>query len=256
MGQRSASLQEMQLKKRGKIDMQNTILFNFKKGTVDLVNRLNTGTNELHIRVADGYGARIYTQSETITVTSGDFDYKFDDSTWTGTGIYAFTVFDNVNSYDFQIERTENEGDVCISKISEFRYELRSMEVTKIGSYNDLSDKPRINGITLQGNKSAYDIGVMPADADHVTHSELDAGLETKQDKLIAGQGITIDDNVISATDVEANPEGEPTATLSTIRIGSIIYALAGGSPTISTNANISVVQGATSVGQQGEVIT
>ena len=73
-----------------------------------------------------------------------------------------------------------------------------------------------------------------------------------KQDKLTAGQNITINGNVISATGgVTPNPSGTPTAELNTIEIDNVIYSV-GGSPTISTNANISVVQGATSVSRQG----
>lgn len=49
-----------------------------------------------------------------------------------------------------------------------------------VSSYNDLTDQPRVNNVTLKGNKSLDELGV--------------------QQKLIAGSNISIVDNVISST--------------------------------------------------------
>lgn len=76
------------------------------------------------------------------------------------------------------------------------------------------------------------------------------ADLDKKQDKLVAGDGITINRNIISSTKIVANPSGRATATLNSIQIGSTIYNLPSGGT--STNARISVMQGATSVSREG----
>lgn len=73
--------------------------------------------------------------------------------------------------------------------------------------YTELTNKPQINGVELTGNKTATDLGL--ANSNEV--EELDNELNTlsgtvtelessKQDTLTAGQGITIDNNVISTS--------------------------------------------------------
>jgi hypothetical protein len=57
----------------------------------------------------------------------------------------------------------------------------------------------------------------------------LTASVASKQNLLIPGDGITITGNTISATEVEANPQGTPTDELNTIRIGSDIFEIVGG---------------------------
>ena len=76
--------------------------------------------------------------------------------------------------------------------------------------YTDLNNKPMINGITLYGDKTAEALNL--ADFEH-THTQADitdfptlatvATTNNYQDldgKLQAGEGILIEDNVISAT--------------------------------------------------------
>lgn len=77
---------------------------------------------------------------------------------------------------------------------------------------------------------------------------------QTKQDKLTAGQNITINGSVISASGgVTPNPSGTPTAVLNTIKIDNVIYSV-GGDATATTNANITILSSYTSVGEEGSV--
>lgn len=71
--------------------------------------------------------------------------------------------------------------------------------------YTDLDNKPQINGVTLVGNKATADLGIviptktsdLTNDSNFVTDTYHD---NTKQDKLTAGENITIVNNVISAS--------------------------------------------------------
>ena len=100
-----------------------------------------------------------------------------------------------------------------------------------IKSYKQLKDLPQINGITLEDNKTSEELGLQPA-GDYALRSEIpiiptdisafnnDVGyltehqdisnlatkeeLSNQQDKLIAGNGIDITDNIISNTQTSA----------------------------------------------------
>lgn len=84
-------------------------------------------------------------------------------------------------------------------------------------SYEELENKPYINGVELTGNVTLEDLGIiiptrtsqLTNDSDFITSvalnqyptaSEVTEALETKQDMLTAGANIIIEDNVISAT--------------------------------------------------------
>lgn len=55
--------------------------------------------------------------------------------------------------------------------------------------YQDLSNKPQINSVELNGNKSLSDIGAQPA-GDYATKEEVTTGLSGKQDTLVSGTNI------------------------------------------------------------------
>lgn len=77
-------------------------------------------------------------------------------------------------------------------------------------NYNDLSNKPQIGGVTLSGNKTASDLGLVAAetdkglssndytDADKAIVGGVTAALAGKQNVLTAGNNIKIDNNTIS----------------------------------------------------------
>lgn len=65
------------------------------------------------------------------------------------------------------------------------------------GDYNDIFNKPQINNIVLSGNKTGAELGL--------------------QNTLTAGDGITIEDNVISATGGSAPANMVTTNTIQTI---------------------------------------
>ena len=85
--------------------------------------------------------------------------------------------------------------------------------------YDDLNNKPQIGGVTLSGNKSASDLGLVASvdgkglstndytDADKAIVGGVTAALAGKQDALTAGDYIEIDGNEISVNPVVPNEE-------------------------------------------------
>ena len=96
------------------------------------------------------------------------------------------------------------------------------------------------------------------ADTDvYIDNQSITDILAEKQPLLTAGDNITIDNNVISATsgtEVIANPSEEPTAVLNTIKIGNVVY-LISGSTTAAVNTNLMLSSGDSSISEEGRVI-
>jgi phage-related protein len=100
-----------------------------------------------------------------------------------------------------------------------------------------------------------YDMSIIEGEIDNIQDDI--ASLQTnKQNKLIAGQNITITSgNVISATGgVVPNPVGTATETLNTILINGVIYRV-GGSVTTAVNTRLMLPSGNRSVSEEGSVI-
>ena len=66
--------------------------------------------------------------------------------------------------------------------------------------YGTLTNKPKINSVELDGDKSALELGLVQKSVYDAKMSEIDGELDGKQDTLTAGANITITNNVISAT--------------------------------------------------------
>lgn len=178
--------------------MQNVISFNYKKGTVELVSRVNNGKDELHLRVTNGYGALITCGDIVTTVTTNNFVFIIDSEHLVGDDNLYVRIQGRGGAFSFQIKKTKHLDGVYLNQIEEFVYELSNQ--TEDGSdYEKLKDKPSINGVTLEGNKASEQLGLMPAGVDFVTHPELDEGLNRKQNKLYEGKGISIVGDLISA---------------------------------------------------------
>lgn len=72
--------------------------------------------------------------------------------------------------------------------------------------YNDLTNKPKVNSVTLSGNKTLSQLGIQPAGSYATTEQlgdveeDLEEQIALKQNELTAGAGIAITDDVISCT--------------------------------------------------------
>ena len=237
--------------------MQNVISFNYKKGTVELVSRVNNGRDELSFNILGGYGALIACGETVATVTSSNFMFVINDGNLVGDDTLNVTIQGRSGYYSFQIKKTKNLKGVYLNQVSEFVYELSNQ--TEDGSdYAKLKDKPSINGITLEGNKTSSQLGLMPAGVDFVTHPELDAGLNRKQNKLYAGKNIKLDQSGLISSDasiVEANPSGQAVMEINTISINGVVYSLPTGSGTTAINTRLILPLGQSSTSREGSVI-
>lgn len=83
--------------------------------------------------------------------------------------------------------------------------------INKYKNYNELSNKPTINNVILEGNKDFEELGITELCSDISmsnieehninleAHKDIREQISTKQDKLIAGSNITIIDGIISS---------------------------------------------------------
>lgn len=75
-------------------------------------------------------------------------------------------------------------------------------------AYTDLTNKPQINSVELDGNKTLTDLGIASEQSVTDAKTELTAEIEKKQNKLTAGVNITIDDQgVISSIGAGQAPD-------------------------------------------------
>lgn len=94
-------------------------------------------------------------------------DAEIPSSSWTGTGSYTATV----EGHEITILKVEDtDGNIGIKRTSEFNYQLykhqKSGEETT--DYEELINKPQIEGVTLIGNKTFSDLTL-----DRITNSEI-----------------------------------------------------------------------------------
>lgn len=147
--------------------MKNTLTINhLNSGSVDLVNRVNSGTNEFLLEVTGGRGATItFDGGNAVSVTSDDFIYSVSSSLWVGSNSLSINISDGTISYTLTVNKIDQlTGDIYIQKDSETEFTL--VRATGGGGsggtndYNDLTNKPQIEGIVLQGNKNYEDLNL------------------------------------------------------------------------------------------------
>jgi hypothetical protein len=110
--------------------------------------------------------------------------------------------------------------------------------------YSLASDSLNVSSIVLNGVNLQTTLNNVATKAD----------LAKKQDTLLAGEGITIDKNIISSTKIVPNPSGRATQTLESLQIGNTIYSFPTGGYT--TNAQLTILPSSTNIGQEGSVET
>ena len=115
--------------------------------------------------------------------------------------------------YNFEIE-VKDENDISdIPMLNEYEFEIAidSEGISKYKNYDELHNKPSINNVVLEGNKTFDEIGATRHmigisntgidihNTDKTAHRHLQDQIFNKQDRLIAGSNITIIDGIISA---------------------------------------------------------
>lgn len=146
-----------------------------------------------------------------------DFDKFITSTLEVGTHRANIKLYDTQNRiktvYNFNIN-VEQEFNTSTPFINEYEFEviLDNEGISKYKNYNELKNKPQINNIILEGNKTLDEIGITQHIVDtsknnifeHNTsptsHSDIREQIINKQDRLIAGENITIIDNIISSS--------------------------------------------------------
>lgn len=127
---------------------------------------------------------------ETIDIGHQDNERVFISNVFTGT----------VNNNMISQESVENiELDTNLQILYDELYVLKKEILDKVnngeeklsGSYNDIEDKPSINGVELAGNKSLYDFGFLPI---HNVSAKSIPGLY----KALKNIGLTLDEEDVS----------------------------------------------------------
>lgn len=114
--------------------------------------------------------------------------------------------------HNFTIE-IEDEFDINFEYLNEYEIEIELDKdgISKYKNYNELYNKPSINDIILEGNKTFDELGITKHinditnteiekhNNDTFSHKDIRDEIRNKQDRLIAGSNITIINGIISA---------------------------------------------------------
>lgn len=115
--------------------------------------------------------------------------------------------------------------------------------------YDDLTDKPQINSVTLSGNKSAADLGLAPAGAyvkpsGGIPASDLASGvIPTVPVQSVNGQTGAV---VLSASDVGAGTYSKPSGGIPKTDLASAVQTSLGKADTALQSAPVTSVNGQT----------
>ena len=99
-------------------------------------------------------------------------DVEIPSSQWTGSGNYTSTI----EGHSITIQKVADlDGNIGIRKLGDFTcmlFKHSTGDVPFTGDYNDLTNKPRIEGVALQGNKSFPELNL-----DVISNSKLESML-------------------------------------------------------------------------------
>lgn len=101
--------------------MKNIISINFtNSGVVDLVTRLNTGTNEVWLSILDADGGSIdLGTGSAVSITSDNFSYQINSALWVGDDALTVELSKSSTTYTYTINKIDElTGDIYIQKDS------------------------------------------------------------------------------------------------------------------------------------------
>lgn len=117
-----------------------------------------------------------------------------------------------------------------------------SVNGDNVKNYNALDNKPSINGVVLENNKTSEDLGLLDKNTKipkKVSELDNDLGyLEREIDPTVPSWAKmpTKPTYIPSEIGIIVNPEGEPTAKLEKIQIGDVIFSVEGGQSYINVS--------------------
>ena len=149
-----------------------------------------------------------------------DFDKAITNTLEVGTHKANIKLYDTQNRlktvHNFEVV-VQDEFNTTTAFLNEYEFEIviDNEGVSKYKNYNELSNKPQINDIVLEGNKNFDDlgmtqhmigisnVGIDKHNTDELSHKDIRDQIINKQDRLIAGANITIIDGIISSLGAE-----------------------------------------------------
>lgn len=143
--------------------MKNIISINFtNSGAVDLVTRLNTGTNELWVSVQDANGGNIdLGTGSTVSITSDNFSYQINSALWVGADALTIEISKSSTTYTYTINKVDElAGDIYIQKNSATVFTLVKKQDSRreltdffypVGSYYETTDTTFDPNVTWGG---------------------------------------------------------------------------------------------------------
>ena len=116
---------------------------------------------------------------------------------------FAATVTNKLGEHDTAISNLQNAD-------TELSNRITALESENANDYTELENKPQINSITLEGNKTLTDLGIQPA-GDYALKSEIpeiqDAVMLTLSTDLANGNGTIIEDILTKITTARTNKQ-------------------------------------------------
>lgn len=172
----------------------------------------------------EGYKARLTIENPTNIIKTYEifnntcevnFDKSITSTLEVGEHRCTVKLLNSLNQiktiYNFDI-LVQDEFDISTKFINEYTVDIKIDDgINKYKNYNELFNKPLINGVELIGDKSFEDLGITEYTEDTIdskidehntnieSHPDIRQELNSKQDTLIAGSNITIIDGIISS---------------------------------------------------------
>ena len=167
-----------------------TIIFELKNGETieipigDLIDGLQaeiTVDNKLSSDLVDDTeGTHKFVTVEEKDIWNGKQDYIDDLTTIRNNAISGKSAYDTVSGY----------GDIVTHNVDEFATAIQGEKadsaiqpsdigtVARTNSYDDIDNQPQVNGITLSGNKSSKDLGIIYYKEFGTINIEIPQGIE------------------------------------------------------------------------------
>lgn len=176
----------------------------------------------------EGYKTRLTIENPTNVIRTYEiqnntseinFDKVITSTLEVGTHKCSIKLINTLNQvktvHNFEI-KVESEFDITVPFVNEYEIKVKIDDgINKYKNYDELFNKPLINGVILEGDKSFEDLGIVDYvettiddkienhNTDTDSHEDIRAIINTKQNILRAGSNITIIDGIISALGAE-----------------------------------------------------
>ena len=180
--------------------------------------------NFISILNLEGYKARLTIENPTNLIKTYEifnntcevnFDKSITSTLEVGEHRCTVKLLNSLNQiktiYNFDI-LVQDEFDISTKFINEYTVDIKIDDgINKYKNYNELFNKPSINGVELIGDKNFEELGITEYTKNTIdskieehninieSHPDIRQELNNKQDILIAGSNITIIDGIISS---------------------------------------------------------